>query len=169
MTTTKKAEREVQAEIEAGAWTTPGGDPVVAVTESDEGNCAYCGDIIYGRWITTKSGMTQVAPGTCLVMRWFGKQLEPWHADCYERFNIRWCQAADGETIHRENCEHAPTGDDVRTFECTRGEARVIFDAPFCEVCAPIEFWVGTERIVQDCPTCDGRGSVAAVSGEVVE
>lgn len=128
-----------KAEIEEGAWTTPAGDPFVRIEMVDEGDCAYCSDIIYGYHAITSSGMRQAAPGTCLVWRWWGNRLEPWHLDCFERWLFSWTKNANG-TVHIVGCGFAEP--DGVTYSGTRGEARVMLDGRFCKRCAPIERWL---------------------------
>lgn len=151
--------RIANKEIAAGAWTTESGEPIVAIEETDEGDCAYCGDVIYGIIHVARSGMR--LSGKALVLRWFGKAFEPWHIECYQQWVVPWVQASDGATIHRAGCRYASKADDARKFDLTRGEARVILDAPFCKLCAPIEFWLGADELVVDCEQCRGTGIVA--------
>lgn len=124
-------------DIREGAWTTPGGDPFVEVLDTDEGDCAYCGDVIYGRHAVTASGMTQAVD--CLVWRWFDGKFEPWHIDCLTRWSFDWTMNRN-RTVHIVGCRHAET--DGETYSGTRGEARHMLNDRFCKQCAPIDQWV---------------------------
>lgn len=136
MTSATKA--EIRAEIEAGAFTTPSGDPIVAVRDCIDGWCVYCGEAIAAKIAVTKAGMTMAAPGHCTMRRWFNNQLEPWHIECFERWIFHWSKNDNG-TVHIVGCRYAQSGDQ---FQGTRSEARILLGDRFCGCCAPLERWL---------------------------
>lgn len=136
----------LKAEIEAGAWVTPSGDPIIAVHLTDEGPCTYCGEQIVGYVAETQSGMRQACPGKpALVWRWFNGQFEAWHIDCFEKPGLffDWTMNAN-RTVHIVGCRHAHADKkNEQTFHGMRGEARHAFDyTRFCGHCAPLSRWL---------------------------
>lgn len=138
MTTTKAAAKKaLKKEIQEGAWTTPGGDPFVDRVVTDEGDCAYCGEPVYGCHGVTESGMKLAI--ICTVWRWFNNEFEVWHKDCLKRWSFAWTMNAN-KTVHIVGCRHAEP--DGQTYQGTRGEARHILNDRFCNHCAPLAKWL---------------------------
>lgn len=133
--------------------------------ETDEGDCYYCGHVVYGR---SKRGQTKgknragwIADGTQMFV-WRAvaiplaerthpchawqtvERLVPAHVDCMERYSIEWTIAPD-RMIHRATCVHARA--DGARFHGLRREAeweqqRLGYRyRGFCDLCAPIDFW----------------------------
>lgn len=116
--------------------------------DSDEGDCYYCGHVVYGSTkraanVVEAKGKRKGEQGAWLangVMLFVFRQvaiplaertdpqhnwrttlrLVPAHVDCMERFSIEWV-IADGRKIHRAECVHARA--DGRHFHGRRREA----------------------------------------------
>lgn len=154
-----KAEKILSEEIRAGAWVTPGGDPVTTISHTNEGPCGYCGETVNGYTATTAGGFKLAMPGTSVAYRWetvlvefdeeaeegrrlrFEQRFVPWHVDCMD-WLFDWTMNANG-TVHIAGCRHAQADPkNERVYHGTRGEARHMLNDRFCGKCAPLQKWL---------------------------
>jgi hypothetical protein len=133
------------------------GQAIVEWRDTDLGDCAGCGEIIYGRvkrpatrgnvdggWIAERAAMWRAVPRE-VTRRLI---LEPWHFNCHDRYVIAWAMVPD-RMVHRAGCVHVHGRDDAIGFTGRRREAEWFysaFDMPgrwrgFCDLCADVDFW----------------------------